>query len=136
MTISYDLYFIRIFKVWSMSHHGSVGRVQSKECYIMFTYVLSAIFVFHKKFLCFCHFHLLFRWSTKSPQQNINQSETENGDKKLSVKLCGNRQPIYIFFKNAYPTNKQIANVLHFSLKNHCIIDDFAKCNITWLRTC
>ena len=35
LTISYHLYFVRISKVSSMLHHGSVGRVHSKECYLI-----------------------------------------------------------------------------------------------------
>ena len=41
-----------IYKVWSMLHHGSVGRVQSKECYFMFTYT-SAFFIVFIIFISF-----------------------------------------------------------------------------------
>ena len=42
--------FLCISKVWSMFHHGSVGRVQSKECYLMFTDTFRAfIVVFDQK---------------------------------------------------------------------------------------
>ena len=44
LAISFHLYFLRISKVWSMLHHGSVGQVQSKECYFRF-YVLYDIFL-------------------------------------------------------------------------------------------
>ena len=44
LTISYHLYFLRISKAWSKLHRGSVGRVQGKECYIMFTYTFFDIF--------------------------------------------------------------------------------------------
>ena len=53
------IYFIRLSKVWSMLHHGSVGRVQSKECYYVFTYTFFAFFfvvvvvVFPHKFVFF-----------------------------------------------------------------------------------
>ena len=36
--------FPPIFKVWSMLHHGSVGQVQSKECYFKFTYTFFRVF--------------------------------------------------------------------------------------------
>ena len=42
--ISYHLYFLRISKVWSKLHHGSVGRVQYKECYFMLIYTIYAFF--------------------------------------------------------------------------------------------
>ena len=61
LTISYHQYFLRISKDWSMLHHGSVGRVQSKGGYFMFTYAFFGIFWFFfmkKKF--FCHFHFFF----------------------------------------------------------------------------
>ena len=32
-------------KFGSMLHHGSMGRVQSKECYFMFTYTFSVFFI-------------------------------------------------------------------------------------------
>ena len=46
LTISYHQYFLRISKDWSMLHHGSVGRVQSKEGYFMFTWAFFGIFLF------------------------------------------------------------------------------------------
>ena len=44
VTISYHSYFLRISKVWGMLHHGSVGRVQSEECYFMFPCTFLAFF--------------------------------------------------------------------------------------------
>ena len=45
--------------------NGSVGRVQSKECYFMLTYTFLAFFViFHQK-ICFYNFHSFFWWSSK-----------------------------------------------------------------------
>ena len=81
LTISYHLYFLRISKVSSMLHHGSMGQAHSKECY--FCYFLSKNF-------CFYPFHFLFWWSIKFPQQNINQSVIETGDNKLSETVCNN----------------------------------------------
>ena len=43
--ISYCPYVLRIAKVWSMLPLGSVDRVQSKECYFMFTYTFLNFFV-------------------------------------------------------------------------------------------
>ena len=57
-TISYPRYFLRISKVWSMLHHGLVGRVQNKQSYCMFTYTFAAIFsvLFHQKICVFIIF--------------------------------------------------------------------------------
>ena len=56
--------------------------------HILFWYVFFLFFVlFFIKKICFYHFHFSFWWSTKFPQQNINQSETGIGEKKLSVEL-------------------------------------------------
>ena len=56
--ISYPRYFLRISKVWSMLHHGLVGRVQNKQSYCMFTYTFAAIFcvLFHQKICIFIIF--------------------------------------------------------------------------------
>ena len=71
-----------------MLHHSSVGQVHVEECYIMFTYTFLAFFIcFSSKQLRFYHFHFFFWYSIKFPQQNINQSETGIGDKKLSLEL-------------------------------------------------
>ena len=81
-TISYHLHFLRISKSRSMLHHGSVWRVQSSECYFMFTFtfftfllllllLLSLLLLF---FFCF------FWWSIKFPQHNINLPKTEIRD--------------------------------------------------------
>ena len=67
---------------------GQLEQVQSKNCYFMFNYTFSVFcFCFSSKKLCFYHFHLFFWWNIKVPQQNINQSETTIGDKKLSMEL-------------------------------------------------
>ena len=44
MAVSFDLNFLCISKVWSMSHHGSMGHFQSKEGYFIFTYTFVAFF--------------------------------------------------------------------------------------------
>ena len=42
--------FFRISKAWSMLRHGLVRRVQSEECYCMFTFTNMTFFVvFHQK---------------------------------------------------------------------------------------
>ena len=38
---------------------------------------------FSSKNLCFYHFHFVFWWSIKFPQQNINQSETGTDNKQI-----------------------------------------------------
>ena len=95
--ISNYLYFLRISKVSSMLHYGSVGRVHSKECYFVFTYtylhilldillllllLLLLLFCFSSKKLCFYHFHFCFWWIITFLQQNINQSEGLKTDLK------------------------------------------------------
>ena len=62
LTISYHLYFFRISKVWSMLHYASVGRVHSKECYLIITYTFLAFFclIFIKKKNVFLSFSFLF----------------------------------------------------------------------------
>ena len=62
--ICHHPYFLRIFKIWNMLHHESVGRVQSKECYLMFTYTFLAsfccFFIISFFFMFFYHFHFFF----------------------------------------------------------------------------
>ena len=61
LTIFYHLYFLGISKVSSMLHHGSVGRVHSKECYFLFAYTFLAFFYrFLSKILCFIIFTSFF----------------------------------------------------------------------------
>ena len=71
MIIPYHLYFLRITKFSSMLHHGSVGRVHSKE----FLYLLGIFCCFLLKKLYFHFFFFFFWWSIELPQQNINQPE-------------------------------------------------------------
>ena len=76
-----------------MSHHGSMGRYQGKECYFMFTntflsnFFLFFFFFFEKMFVFLIIFIYFFWWSINSLQQNLNQSEIGIGDKKLRVVL-------------------------------------------------
>ena len=86
------LCYLRITKVWSMLHHESVGWVQGKECsFFVHIYFFWHFFVvFTSKKLCSYHFHYFFLLRTKFLQQNINQSETEIGNKKLTVELYVN----------------------------------------------
>ena len=61
LTITHRLYFLRTSKVSIMLHQGSVGRVHSKECYFIFTYIFLALFCcFSSENLCFYHVHFLF----------------------------------------------------------------------------
>ena len=74
------IYFFRLSKLWSISHHGSVGRGH-KKCYLM----RSLFFIIKFVFLSFSF--LFFWWSIKFSQQNINQSETRIGSFQLSVEM-------------------------------------------------
>ena len=66
-TISYHLYILRITKVWSLSHHGSVVRVYGKECCFIFTYTILAFFCcFLSKKICFYHFYFFFHEVSQS----------------------------------------------------------------------
>ena len=70
LTISDQLYFLRLSKVWSMLHDGSVGN---KKCCTMFSYTFFLHFCcFSPLNLCFCHFNFFFWWSIKCPQRNIS----------------------------------------------------------------
>ena len=60
-TDNFLLLFLHFFKVWSMLHHGSVERVQSKERFFKLTYVLLAFFaIFHEKISVFIIFISFF----------------------------------------------------------------------------
>ena len=50
----------------SMLHHGSMGRVHSRECYFIFTHSFLA----HRKI------HFFFWWNIKFPKQNVDESGT------------------------------------------------------------
>ena len=84
-----------IFSVhlWSMFLITGQWRwVQSKKCYFMFTYTFLAFLfvvavIFHQKICVFIIIISFFWCSIKFLQQNINQSETRIGDRKLSVEL-------------------------------------------------
>ena len=54
--------FFRISKVLSVLHHSSVGRVQSKRCYFIFTYTFLTFFLllFFIKISVFLSFSFLF----------------------------------------------------------------------------
>ena len=69
-----------------MLHHESVGQVQSKECYFMFTYTFLTFYCFHLK-IVFLSFSFLFLTKIEYPQIDFNQSETGIGDTKLPVEL-------------------------------------------------
>ena len=85
---SYPLYFLRISKVSNMLHHVTMERLRIIECYFIFRYTFLGFFCcFSWKNWCFYHFHFFFWLSIKLPQPNINQSETEIADNKLSAKL-------------------------------------------------
>ena len=83
------LYFLRLSKVWSMLHHGSVGWVSNKECYYMFTYTflvfLSLFFII--KFVLLLFLFLFLIKSQISTTIRINQSETWIGGFQMSAEL-------------------------------------------------
>ena len=66
LTISYHLDFLRIsLKFGAYLHHGSMGRVQSKECYFKCTLTFQSFFVvFCFSFLSFQSFPLLNKNNT------------------------------------------------------------------------
>ena len=101
-TISFHLYFLRISKVSSMLHHGSVGQVQSKEYYFKFIYTfVTFLLLFFIKKLCFIIF-ISFKFKFKFLQQNINQSETGTDEKKLSVQGGLNKKEIQLNLCNIF----------------------------------
>ena len=69
-----------------MLQHVSVGRVQGKECYYMFTYTFLVFFCFSTNIVLLSFLSLFLR-IIKFLKQNINQSKTGTGDKKFSVEL-------------------------------------------------
>ena len=130
LIICYHLYFLRVSKVWSMLHHGSVGRVQSKECYYVFMYFFGCFLLFFIKnlfllfsflfFLSFFLFAFLFSffsffwcWSIKFPQQNLNQLEIRIGD-KLYVITCYENMRWQFFRLRGHSTNlhKNLSKVI------------------------
>ena len=93
-------YFLRLSKVWSILHHGSVGRIHNKVFFNPFIYFLDIFLLcFIIKFM-FLSFSFFFWWSIKFPQQNINQSETRIGGFQLAGKLCANRQAYVVTWLN------------------------------------
>ena len=60
LTISSYSYFLRLCKVLSMLHHGSVGRVQNKECYFMFSQTFDLFWLFFIVKYVFLSFSFLF----------------------------------------------------------------------------
>ena len=62
-------------------HHRSVGRVQSKECYLMGYFVLRAHIVFRRFFVVFCFVFLSFSFlllgytDTNFKVTNLNVSQ-------------------------------------------------------------
>ena len=69
-----------------MLHHWSIGRVQDKECYFIFSYTFWHLIFFIIKFV-FLSFSVLFSGKVSNFCNNIKQSETGIGGWKLSVEL-------------------------------------------------
>ena len=65
-------------------------RVISTALYLLILLLLLLfLLLFFTKRMRFYQFYFFFRWSIKFLKQNINQSKTGIGDKKLSVELYG-----------------------------------------------
>ena len=65
-------------KVSSMLHHGSVGRVHSKECYFLFAYTFPAFFYrFLSKILCFIIFTSFFDEVSNFRYRTLNNQKPE-----------------------------------------------------------
>ena len=76
-----------------MGHWG-----ECKEYYFIFSNIFEVFFFFFIIKLIVSSFSFLsLRWSSKFPQQNIDQSEIGIGDKKLSVELCIEEDGFIIF---------------------------------------
>ena len=56
MTVSNELYFLRVSKVWSLLIHGSVGRVRIKNLTYILTFIYLFAFFFHHKICVFIIF--------------------------------------------------------------------------------
>ena len=70
-----------------MLHHGSVGQVQSKECYFRLIFTFLAFFVVFYQQICAFIIFISFLDEVANFRDRINQSKTGIGDKKLSAKL-------------------------------------------------
>ena len=68
-------------------HTSRVSGTGSELKMLLRMYIFGIFLLFFIKKMCLYHFHFFFRWSTKFPHQNIDQSETGFGNTKLSVEL-------------------------------------------------
>ena len=83
LLISDQLYFLRLSEVWSMLH-GSVGRFQNKECYIMFCIRFRDIFiVFHYEICVFIIFV-----SFLHEVSNFRNRKLTNQNQQLMIRNC------------------------------------------------
>ena len=89
----YSSWSILANKVWSMLHHGSVSRVQSKECCFMFIHafltfllllLLMLLLFFIKKFV-FIIYHFRFFFDEES---NFRNRILTNHKSELVMKNC------------------------------------------------
>ena len=83
--------FFQFFALFFLQCVGSLSSLKRKTTWICRDILLSSVLLISIKKWFFNHFDILFWISIKFPQQNINQSETEIGDKKLSVELYVNK---------------------------------------------
>ena len=107
------IYFLRLSKVWSMLHHGSVWLIHKKMLLNTFMYFSGIFRCFSSQNLSFCHFHFFSWWSIRFPQQNFNQSVTWIGGFQLSAELYAN----WIFNSDLY----FIATSWNISIKRHVL---------------
>ena len=87
--------------LWSLGHVTSRAIGVNSECRMQhdFIYFFGIFFVdFYHKICVFIIFISFFWWSIKILRQNINQSETDIGDEKLTVEFF----PITIQVKTDY----------------------------------
>ena len=116
-------------KVWSMLYYGSVGRVQSKECYFLFKYSFLAfvlvVIVFHQKigFLSFS-FLFLMKYEISTTEYLLTNQKLE-----LLIRNCqwncliiivwftNEQQPVINFFTKLFLSISYIFGMFTFSLK-------------------
>ena len=125
--------------VWRMLHHGSLGRVQSKEWYFLFTCIFLAIFfffVFHQK-MCFYHFHFLF-WKQNSWWEVVSGTLWEalqycSGTLWEALQYCNLFDLLLLRNSNLLILTKQVHIRRFIPADNHMF--KVNKSN-TWARSC
>ena len=87
-----DKFSVSLNTGWSMLlHHGSEGRCQNKECYLLFLYTyFLGLFCFPSKILRFYHFHFPLPWSIKFLRWSIKflRISFTNQKQRLLISNC------------------------------------------------